>query len=185
MQPIEIIAQIIGVIALFANVLSYQQKKQRTVILYQLVGSFLFAIHFFPLGGYVGGMLNGIGVVRAWIYANKEKTHAESRWWLLTFSLVSVAVYVCSFTLFGTEPTFPNFVIELLPVIGMVVSTVGFSMKDAKAIRRLALIVSPLWLIYNCINFTLGGIICEVISLISIVSGTLRLDIKRKANENK
>ena len=118
-------------------------------------------------------------------YANKEKTHAESRWWLLVFTLVSVAVYICSFTLFGTEPTLPNFVIELLPVIGMVVSTVGFSLGDAGGIRRLALIVSPLWLVYNCINFTLGGIICETISLISIVSGALRLDIKRKANENK
>ena len=49
---------------------------------------------------------------------------------------------------------------------------------NPEAIRKYALISSPLWLIYNIANFSIGAIICEVLSLCSILVGMLRLDRK-------
>jgi len=179
MEPIEIIAQAVGIVAMAFNILSYQQKKQKGVIAFQLVGGALFAVNFLLLGAYVGGILNIIAAIRAVIFLNKEKLKADRPLWFMGFTAVYIAVYILSFTVFGTACTPYNFVIELLPVIGMVATTVGFSLKRAADVRKCGLVSSPSWLIYNISNFSLGAIICETLSLISIVTGMIRLDLKK------
>ena len=46
MTTIEIIAQVISILAMAFNILSYQRKTQRGIITFQLFGSSLFAISF-------------------------------------------------------------------------------------------------------------------------------------------
>ena len=58
----------------------------------------------------------------------------------------------------------------------MIATTISFRLTDAKSIRRYGLISSPSWLVYNIVNFAIGAIICEVLSLCSIVIGMIRLD---------
>ncbi len=67
----EIIAQIIGIFAMAFNVLSYQQKSQRGVILFQLFGSALFSINFFMINALMGGILNLVGIARAVVFYTK------------------------------------------------------------------------------------------------------------------
>ena len=181
MTPIEIIAQIIGIIAMAFNILSYQGKKQSTVVAFQLVGGALFAANFLLLGATVGAILNMIAVVRAVVFLYKDKLHANHPVWFIGFCLSYIAVYVLTFTLLHKKPTPFNFIIELLPVIGMVALNVGFRMKNAFGIRKCGLISSPAWLIYNIVAGSWGAIICETLSLISILAGMLRLD-KTKTN---
>jgi hypothetical protein len=66
--------------------------------------------------------------------------------------------------------------------------TIGLSMKDARAIRICGFVNSPCWLIYNCLVFSLGGILSEVLGLVSVISAYIRMDLKcrrdGKNNEN-
>ena len=78
MEPIEIIAQAIGILAMVFNILSYQGKKQKTVITLQLFGGLLFAVNFWMIGAKVGGILNVIAVIRALIFLFKDKLKADS-----------------------------------------------------------------------------------------------------------
>ena len=94
----------------------------------------------------------------------------------MAFNILS---YILTFTAFGKEPTGFNLIVEFLPVIGMTATTISFRLSDAKAIRKYGLISSPSWLIYNIANFAIGAICCEVLSLISIVIGMIRLDRKQ------
>lgn len=55
------------------NILSYQGKQPKTVIWIQFFGSLFFAVHFFALNAITGALLNLIGVLRAAIYANKDR----------------------------------------------------------------------------------------------------------------
>ena len=183
MEPIEIIAQAVGIVAMAFNIFSFQKKTQKGVIAFQLVGGALFAINFLLLGAYVGGILNVIAALRAVIFLNKEKLKADRPVWFIGFTAIYISVYILSFTVFGTKPSPYNFVIELLPVIGMVATTVGFSLKKAADVRKCGLVSSPSWLVYNISNFSLGAIICEVLSLISIVTGIIRLDINKPKKE--
>lgn len=176
MNHTAILVQAIGIIAMVFNTLSYQQKKRSSVIAMQMVGTFLFSIHFFLLGATMGGILNALSAVRAVIFLNKEKLHAERIGWFLGFLAVYVLSYWMTFAVFGTEPTAVNLILELLPVIGMVAITISFRLSDAGAIRKFALISSPCWLVYNIANMSIGAIICEVLSLSSILIGMLRLD---------
>lgn len=177
----ELTAQFIGLAAMGFNILSYQQKTRGRVIAFQLFGGGLFCINFFLLGAISGSLLNAVAVIRAIVFLNKEKLRADHPAWLAGFTAVYLLCYGLAFTVFGTEATMRNLILEALPVIGMIATTISFRMTDAKAIRRYGLISSPSWLIYNIANFSIGAIVCEVLSLGSIILGILRLDRKKKS----
>lgn len=174
----EIIAQIIGIVAMAFNILSYQGKKQSTVIALQLFGGLLFAVNFLMLGAVVGGILNIIATIRAVIFLFKEKLKAEKLFWLYGFIAIYIVVYILNFTVFGKEVTIKNLLIEVLPVVGMIALSVGFRLKNASDIRKTGLISSPAWLIYNLVVGSYGAIICESITIISIFVGMIRHDRK-------
>lgn len=180
MEPYEIIAQLIGIVAMAMNVLSFQQKTRMGIIRWQLLGTMLFAVNMFMLGAIVGGCLNLLGAARAVVFSNKERFHTEKVAWVYVFSAAYLVSYLLTFILVGKEPTPANLVVEFLPIIGMIFGTVSFYLDDPKIIRKLGLVNSPAWLIYNSYNKAIGGILCEILCLISIVVGILRLDRKRK-----
>lgn len=183
MEPIEIIAQCAGLLAMLFNILSYQSKQQKWIIAMQLCGGALFSVNFLLLGATVGGILNILAVIRAIIFLFKEKLKADRLPWLFGFTAVYIAVYVLNFTAFGKEPTPFNLVIEVLPVIGMIALNIGFRLKNASDVRRCGLIASPSWLIYNIAAGSWGAIACEVMTLISIVIGMLRHDKAAKSTK--
>lgn len=179
----EIAAQGVGIIAMAFNILSYMQKTRKSVITFQLIGASLFSVNFFMLGATVGGILNAIAAVRAIIYLNKKKFHADSPIWLIGFISLYIASYILNFTLFGKDFTLINALTEILPVIGMVAINLSYIKNDAKAVRLFGLVSSPSWLIYNIFNFAIGAIICEVLSLCSIITGIWKYDLKNKKEE--
>lgn len=169
-------AQAVGLAAMGFNILSYQQKTRRGVIGFQLCGSLLFALNFFLLGATMGCILNIISAIRAVVFINRDKLRANHPAWLAGFLLTYLASYLLTFTVLGKAPTAVNLILEFLPVVGMTAATLSFRKQDAASIRRYGLISSPCWLIYNIGVFSLGAIICEVLSLGSILIGMGRLD---------
>ncbi|MBO5305679.1 MAG: YgjV family protein [Clostridia bacterium] len=175
----EWIAQGIGIVAMMLNIVSYQQKKQKYIILFQLIGAFLWTANFLMLDAIVGGLLNIVAIARGVLFIKKEEWHATHMGWMVLLSAAAVAVYVCTFAVFDKPFTLMNALIESLPVIGFVALNQGYRLKDAAATRRLALICSSCWLIYNSVNFAIGGMLCEIFSLISIFTAMYRLDRKK------
>ena len=175
----ELIAQAIGLAAMAFNITSYQRKTRMGVIGFQLWGSVLFALNFYLLGATVGAMMNVLSAIRAIVFLNREKLRANHPAWLVGFVAAFLLSYGLTFTLFGTEATLKNLLVEFLPVIGMTATTVSFRYTDAKTIRRFGLISSPSWLIYNLFACSLGAIACEVLSLGSILLGIWRMDRKK------
>ena len=180
MSGTEILGQIISVAAMGCNTISYQQKKESHLVACQLIGGALFSISFFLLGATVGGLLNLVAVIRAIIFLFPKKLNASHPAWLCGFVVCYLAFYVLSFTVFGTEPKLINFIMEALPVIGMTALSVGFMLGDSKRVRQLGLISSPAWLIYNIYYVSVGAMICEAVSLVSIFVGMFRHDRENK-----
>ena len=178
MDSTQFLAQAVGIAAMAFNILSYQRKTRSGVIAFQLCGSALFAVNFLLLGAVMGCILNIISAVRAIVFLNREKLRANHPAWMAGFLLTYLVSYGLTFTVLGKEATIINLVVEFLPVIGMTATTLSFRMTNARAIRRFGLISSPSWLVYNIAVFSLGAIICEVLSLGSIVIGIRRLDQK-------
>jgi len=177
-QQYMLLAQLIGIVAMTMNILSFLRKEKRSILIMQLFGAMLFTVNFFMLGALTGSMLNLIAIARAAVYANKERFHAEKKIWVWSFSAAFVAAYFVNFLFLGTEPSARNLIVEILPTIAMVVSTISFSMSGAAQVRKLAPIVSCLWLIYNIINVAIGGALCEIFSICTTIIGILRHDTK-------
>ena len=180
MTPIEIIAQIVGICGMLLSVLSFQQKGKARILTFQLLGSALFVVNFFMLGAFSGAILNIVAIVRALIFIYEDKIHGDHPAWTIGLIAVYVLSFVSVFTIFGKEPTALNLILEVLPVLAMTVTTLAFRYKEDKILRRVTFISSPLWLTYNTIFFSLGGIIGETLNIGSALVGTLRLDRKKK-----
>ncbi len=172
------IAQGIGIVAMAMNIFSYQMKKRQGIIAMQFFGTMLFSVSFFMLGAVTGGLLNFIGMVRSAVFLNSERLNARHPLWLIAFEGAYAASYILTFALFGKEPTAVNFILEFLPLVGMTATTVSFRMSEGRHIRALGLVSSPSWLIYNISSRAVGGSICEIVSLISIIVGIIRYDRK-------
>ena len=179
MTPIEIAGQIISIFAMGCTIISYQCKDQKKLVICHLVGGLLFAISFFMLGAIIGGILNLVAMIRSIIFLFPRKLKANHPAWLWGFFASYVVFYVLTFTVFGVEPTPVAFAIEILPIIGMTALSVGFMLENTRAVRLTGMISSPAWLIYNIYYLSSGAIICEAISIVSIIIGMIRHDKKK------
>ena len=175
----DIFIQAVGIVAMAINTLSYQRPTQKGILRMQLVSSLLFGFHFGMIGAITGSILNGIGACRAVVYGNRDKKWARSRWWIPLFISLYLCAYVLTFTVFGKEATAGNLALEFLPVAGMTVSHISFLLDNERKLRALALINSPLWMVYNGINRSIGGTVTEIISLLSVVVAIIRFDIRK------
>ena len=180
MKPIEIIAQIVSILGMLMSVLSFQQKGKARILTFQLLGSALFVVHFFMINALSGAILNFVAIVRALIFIYEDKIHADHPAWTIGLTATYILSYISVFTVFGKEPTAINLILEVLPVLAMTVTTIAFRYKEDKILRRVTFISSPMWLTYNLVFFSLGGIIGESLNLGSALIGTLRLDSKKK-----
>ena len=183
MDSIEITAQTFGILGMICNILVFQQKTHKRVLVWQFFAALVFAVNYFMLGAVVGGMLNTIGALRSVVFFFKEKTKANSIFWLVFFICAFSISYPLAFMTFGKEPTLINFIIEILPVVAMIIATISLRLGSANAVRKLGLISSPMWLTYNCFSGSIGAITSEILNLISIVVGIIRFDIMRKKND--
>ena len=175
--------QAIGIVAMATNISAYQIKSKRGLLLCLCMGSALFSVNLFLLGAVTGGIMNVLSVVRSLVYVDKDKLPIPVKWVNAMFIVAYLISYVLSFTLFGTEPILKNFILEILPIISMIAMTFAFAADNSKAVRLAGFVSSPCWLIYNIFNLAIGGILCEVFTLVSITSALIRIDVlgnKRK-----
>lgn len=176
----ELTAQALGLVGMILNLISFQLRRQKDLIRLQFFSSIVFCLHYMLLGAITGCVLNLVGICRAFVYSNKEKPWAKHKYWLYLFIAAYFAVYVMTFAVLGKEVTVYNLLIEMLPVIGMTCSTIGFYLESAAKVRKLSLMNAPTWLTYNLLNRSIGGALTEIFCLISVVVGIIRLDIQKK-----
>ena len=173
-------AQAVGIVAMCFSIISFQQKKRRNILILQICGTILFFVNFLLLGQYIGAILNLLGCVRYILFLQKEKLHTDNNLWLAIFTAAYVGAYVLCFTVFGEEPTLPNLVLQLLPVLGMIFGHLAFRSSDPAKIRKISLASSVSWLVFNSIVVAIGAILCEAFNIVSIFIAMARFDRKKK-----
>lgn len=177
----DFVTQAIGVVGMTFGILSYLNKSQRGIMIFQLLTTVCFAVHFFLLGAVTGCLLNILGVIRAAVYAQRSRrSWAAHPAWIYIFSGAAFVLYGLSFTVFGVEPTARLLILELLPVIAVTVTSVAYRLPGGGQVRILSLFASPLWLIYNAINGSVGGTVSDSLATVSILVGMYKHDRKKK-----
>ena len=178
----KIFIQIIGFVGCGLIALSSIQKSKGRMLLFMAFGGLIFCIHYLLLGAWAGALMNGVSILRAFAFGSFGGKRKNDRILIAVFVPAILLCYPLAF-LFGTEPTLFHFLVELLPIAAMVLATFSFALPDAAKIRRISIIVSPMWLLYNIFHVSIGGIICESINLAALIYGIFVIDRRAKKQE--
>ncbi len=166
----QIFIQVLGFAGMFIQIFSMQSKDYKKVIGMTITGELIFAVQLLLLGGITGAATNFAACVTNLIYYARIRKDKSTLPFQIIFSIVFVAIGILTWE----GP------ISLLVIIAKLVSTVSYGIKDTKVIRRLKLVSMPLWLIYDCIHFSIGGVLNDLMIIISTVVAIFRLDVKRE-----
>ncbi len=162
----EIIAQIIGILGTCAAFISFQLKENKKFFILQATSGLLFAVNFLLLGAYTGCLLNFINIFRGAVMAGGKKMHKLP--WLIAILFLYTAATVFTF----------DGIFSVVALVAQLVGTLAMWSKNGKTIRFLQLFcVSPMWLIHNIFVFSIGGIICEVFNMGSIIVSLIRFGV--------
>ena len=168
----EIFVQSLGFLGLIITVFSIQNKKYNRMIFFRIMASLVFGFQYLLLGGYTGMATNLVSCGTNGVYAyriNRKKT-------TLPFQIAFCFLFIGIGILTWGGPA------SLLAMTAKVMTTVCYGVKNTGVIRKVNLITYPLWLVYDIIYFSIGGIINDIILAVAAIIAIARFDIKKKGN---
>ena len=154
-----VFVQFVGIIGLTANVLSYQYKSHKKIMVIKTISEIAFALQYLLLGGYTGMLLSSLGCFRNYIFGKRVEEGRNVKGLCILFSAI--------FTVSGML-TWNGF-LSIIAVVSKVLSTIAYSLKNTNMLKTFSVITSIIWLIYDICLFSLGGIISDLFCLISII----------------
>lgn len=168
MNYIEIISQVFGILGFVFVVLSFQEKTNKGFFVKQALGGLMFFGNFIMLGAISGALFNFTGLVRGALFAKKRKV-----WHLYVVISLFTASFV--FSLWFVSGDILQILLSTLTYVSLVVMSVFMWKGNGKHIRYAQLFASsPAWLIHNVFNFSLGGVLCEVFNITSVIISFIR-----------
>ena len=160
----SIIGQLFSIIGMALTVVSFQMKTKKQILMVQTLGSAFFLASYLSFGSFAAVCLNVVFMVRNIVFYFNDKKWASHKIWLYFILVLVIA---------AGSLGFKNY-LDIFPIVGSIFGTVAAYMKRENMFRLLKLGDSPCWLAYNISIPSVGGIICEVINIISILVGLIR-----------
>ena len=194
-----VLAQIIGFLAIAMNIIAVQFNTHFKIMLFKSLGSFLFCVQYLLLGAYTGMVMDLVGVIRNFIFANNVKKGKSNKWWIVLFCLITATAGITTiiFTWSATIKTLSRWtentnslttlavIISVISILAKLLSTIGYGFKSPHAIRMINLPTFAMWCVYNFMVFSFAGIASDSMSIISIIIAEIRFKKKPKIIDSK
>ena len=164
-----ILAQIVGIAAVIAYLLSYQFEKRRNIVLVNATANVLYVLQYIMLGAFEGAVLDTLSAVSAFV-ANARDSRFVSRYIKIKVAVLNIAMVISGLVLYKN-------IFSLFPLAGAILQTNALWMSDEKKIRLVSFLGAPFWLVYNTVSQAYGSALGSLLSLISIGIAILRYDI--------
>lgn len=165
----DVLAQLFGILALIIMVLSYQQKERGRLLIFQMVSNAFFAVSYYMLGAFSGAVMSLVNIARSFVFSRSDTKWGKSPVWLYVFLAASLAGGILSWE----GP------LSLLVIAATLVLTFTLYSKDLRFMRKMFLLPPLLYISYNLINKSIGGIGSDVFCLVSAVLAIWRFDIRK------
>ena len=157
--------QLIGLIGLILLVLSYYRKDTNHILVFHILSTSLFCLHYYLLGAYSGLLICFYEVIRDYLYYRTDKDKYVY--------IGSVFVYLSS-----AYFTFTS-ILDLYPYIASLID--GFFLTQKRTIVIYgAVLTYSLWLLYDIYANSYSGIIADGIIILS----NLYILVFKKENKN-
>lgn len=169
MDWLKITAQCFGIAGLIFSALSFQEKNNKKFFVKQGLSGFMFFLNFLMIGAIAAALFNLTNVIRGGLFAKKEKNLSK----LIIVEVLYTACFIFSLTV--TKIDALQLFLSVLTFLSLVVMSVFMWKGNGKHIRYVQFTFSsPSWIIHNIFNFTLGGILCEVFAMMSVIVSFIR-----------
>ncbi len=162
------IAQLFGIVAVVIALGTYQFNNRKIMLRLNMVAALFYTISFLMLGALTGAAMNALNSVRSYSFSVIMPTR-KNRWVLVLFLAASAALTAISWQ--GPD--------SLFAMGGAMLGAVAFWQKNPLVIRTLALVVPPLWFIYDMRVGSYPGMFIEIFNVISILVGKYRFDFRK------
>lgn len=173
----EIIPQIIGLLAVATFLLSYQQKKRKSIIIWNIISRCLYILQYLLLGAFSGAVLDILGAAASVLAEKKHtsfiKKHIKTV--VITTNTVIISAGLCIAVL---NRSF----LDIFPIIGVLLHTGAFWISNEKIIRRISLMGSPFWFIYNFLSRAYGSAVGDILTMMSIIVAMVKYRNLNKEN---
>ncbi|MBQ3831462.1 MAG: YgjV family protein [Spirochaetales bacterium] len=167
--------QIIGIFALLAMVLSYQQKNRKVLLWLQMLSNALYAIHYGTLGAMTMVVMSMVNVARSFVFSMNNTKWGRSRIWLYVFLVLTLAGGIWAWE----GP------LSLLVIAATLLLTVTLYSDNLAFMRKMFLILPFFYITYNVVKGSWGGIGNDVFCIVSALIAIWRFDIRKKPAEEK
>lgn len=166
----EWFVQGIGFAALTVFILSYQIKSNRELFFMQLIGSGLFCLQFYLLDAKSGCLSLAVNMLRnALMMKYRDWDWVRKKWCPAAIAGLFAAVLILTW----------NGPVSLLAFAASVSSTFAYWTDSPRSIRTVNLVcASPCWLLYDVLVHSLGGIVSESLTMLSILVSFIRFGRK-------
>ena len=171
----DVIAQILGILALLAMVLSYQQKERKRLLWFQLVSNAIYGVHYYLIGAVTMVAMSGINVARSFVFSKNDTKWGKSRIWLYLFLAITLVSGIWTWE----GP------LSLLVMAATLLLIVALYSENLAFMRKVFLVLPFLYIAYNVAKKSWGGIGNDVFCLVSALIAIWRFDIKKKADEEE
>lgn len=173
---IETIGQIVGIFGVVALFSAYQMKNRKSLLLLQMLGIAFISAQYFMINAISGAVLNLVCLVRTiffYFVEGKIKNRTLEKYVFPLF----FAFLVCIFAVFSWEGWY-----TWLMLVCLAVNSFCTGACSPQSFRYSLLFTCALAFAYNVIVFSIGGMINEVLSVISAIVGIIRY--KKQLKEN-
>lgn len=171
---LTLIAQIFGVLAVAAFLLSYQQKKRRNIIIINVTSRILYIIQYMLLGAFSGAVLDILGAIAS-VIAEKKDSPFMKKYLKAVIIAVNLSIVAVGLLLYEN-------VYSLLPIAGVLLHTGAFWLSDERVIRRISLAGSPFWFVYNFKSCAYGSAVGDLLTMGSIIIAMIKF--RKKDNKD-
>ncbi|MGM9664236.1 MAG: YgjV family protein [Eubacteriales bacterium] len=160
--------QLIGYVGTACALISYQCKRNKNYFLFQTGCAIAFAIQFVLLRSWAGMFLNAFSIMRGVIFALGDKCRKRGYLILIEACFAFSCILAC--LAFGEK-----WWIALILFAAQGGGTLAMWTRKGKVIRIAQLcLISPMWIVNNVYYFSVGGILCEVFNMISVIVSFIR-----------
>lgn len=164
----ELAGQILGWVSALLMCLSYQCKAHKKLLIAQTASTICICVSYCLLGAWSGMLLNIVCILRNLIIYKKDIKIFSYPFW--PYVLAGVMVVVGALSWQGP--------MSLLMIVALAVNTVFIYFPNVQNLRKSILVTSTMVMIYNVYYSVWGGVVNELISIISAVIGLYRFKKK-------
>lgn len=162
----KIFIQILGIVAATVAIIAFQAKKQKNILILKAIDSVLFAVQWGLLHDWTAMALTIVSIVRNLLMSYFSAKEINTLYLIIGFCIINVGLGI------WTYQSWPS----ILKVLATVITTISFGLKNVTLVRTLTIPACAMAIIHACIpsHFSVGGIITESFTIVSIIIALIR-----------